>query len=145
MTAVALVRYDIEINLVSNIAEAIPPIYKEDGKIDTTATDDYHEFIINVFAVLDGNEFEIVEEETDPKGETSYCITAFKKSESTTENVKYIFSIKVLGQYSPEDFEVAKSKSIYRKPTWGVQNVIINGDIFDSYDEALEGLDKELM
>ena len=139
-------RYDIVINQVSGTAEAIPPVFKADGKIDLAAMDDYDEFIFHVFSVLDCHELEIIEEETDPETETSYCITAIGKSGSTAGTEKYVFSINMAGQYSPEAFESAKMKSLFHsKLTWAVRNVVINGDVFDSYDEALDGLDKKLM
>ena len=137
------VTYNIEINSVTD-KEAVPPFFKGDGEIDQAAMTEYDEFIINLFAVLYGNGYEIVDEETGPRGDTDYCITAFKKSELTTENVKCILFVSVSGHYSPEEFKTARLKSMYSKLTWGVQNVTVNGDIFGSYDEALEGIDKKL-
>lgn len=144
MADVTLIRYNIEVNLVSDTAD-VSPLFKADGKEDLAAETDYDEFRINLFAVLDENEYDIVDDETGPRGDTDYCITAFKKSELTGKGVKCIVFISVSGHCSSEEFKTAKLKAMYSKLTWGVQNVTVNGDIFGSYDEALEGLGKELI
>lgn len=136
------IRQNIAIHLVSNTAD-ISPVVKEDGSIDQAALAEYQEFLINIFAVLDEHELEVLDDETGHKSESFYCITAFKRSAAKV--LCYQFSIHLFGRYSPDAFEKAKLKqSFYQKQTWRLENVTVNGEEFDSYDGALEGIGRLL-
>ena len=108
--------------------------------------------MINNFAVLYGQEFEDVDEETGWKSETSYEIAAYREAESTGTNIKCIIFMRILDNPLPEGLEKDKSKremSEQPKPKkiqrWKVKSVSINGDAYDSYDEVLDGLEEKLV
>lgn len=151
-----IITYNVEVQLVSEVEAAINPIQKEDGSIDQAALAEYQEFLINVLAVLDEHEFEIIEDHESPRSETSYYISAFKKSESTSDNIKCVFFIRVSdhvlnkdtnqlrSEYYKSEAERLKQPKSKKKQTWRLKNIVVNGDTFDSYDAAIEEIGKRL-
>lgn len=79
-------RYKIEIHFVSNATD-ISSVLKTDDQDHTCAIDEYQEFLINIFAVLDEHEFNVLDEETGYQSEHSYCIVARNNSGSIVKNL----------------------------------------------------------
>ena len=149
MSETKVIQFNIKINMVSSIKASVLPMYKENGSLDEGALAEYQEFVINNFAVLDGQEFEDADEETGWKSESTFCITACKKMESTGTDIKCAIFINVANYPLPEGLEKSEIEKLkqgsYKKQIWWVKNVVINGDVFNSYDEALDGLEEKLM
>lgn len=136
----AFTEHHIEIHLVSN-APGISPVLKEADLEHTGTLDEYQEFKMNLFAVLDEQEFEVLDEGTGYQSEGCYCIAAVKEPGSTAEAPPCIISVRISGTYSPEAFEAAKARgSLHKKQTLRLEKITVNGKSFTGYYEALEGI-----
>lgn len=156
MKKVKIVKINVEINMSKEIAASIEPILRKDGSVDEAALGEYQEFLINVLSVLDENEYEVLEDRHSNQSDTSYCITAYKKSESTAQDIKCIIFIRIsdhalssyaqnnISNYHKREAERLKQPVSKTKQTWRFKNIIVNGDIFDSYDAALDEISRKL-
>lgn len=143
-TSAKIIRYDVEVQFVSECLTASKPLLKEDGTIDQAAMAEYEEFVLNTAAVLDEHEFVILEEREIPGNETSYCISAYKQTDSAAEDIKCVFFIRAsAGDKSETD--CPKKPVSKQKRVWRLQSIVVNGEAFDSYDDALDGIGKKLI
>lgn len=151
-----VIRYDIEVNLVTDLFAAISPIHREDGSIDELAYSEYQEFVFNVYSALDENEFEVIEIEDSTRSDTSYYFTAYRKSESSDNSIKCLFFIRISDHNIPKESEEGrrryyknkaeelKQPKTKKKQTWNLKDIIVNGSTYDSYEAALKGVGDRL-
>ena len=151
-----IIRFDIEVNLISDVSAAIKPIRREDGSTDSTALAEYQEFLINVLSVIDENDFEVIEDTESPFSATSYYITTYKKSESTMDSIKCIIFIRISDHnlseethkqrvnYYKSKADILKQPKSKKKQTWRFKNIVVNNETFDSYEDALDEIDNKL-
>ena len=136
----AFTEYHIEIHFLSDKPD-LSPVLKETDLEHTRAQGAYQEFRINLFAVLDEQEFEALEEGTGYQSDGCYRITAVKELGAAAEAPPCILSVRVTGTYAPEAFEPAKARqSLHQKHTLRLEKITVNGKSFTGYDEALEGI-----
>ena len=152
-----IIRFNIDVEFSTSIySSKIPPIYKDDGSIDQAAFAEYEEFIINVFSILDEVGYDVIEEHESSKSKISYYLSSYKKSESNKSDIKCIIFIRISDHQLREaskksrtnyykqladDMKQPKYKS---KQVWRFKNIVVNGDTFESYEDALEFLKQKL-
>lgn len=151
-------RYDIQVNFIAenDIEAAINPIVRDDGSIDESALSEYQEFLINVFSILDENEFEVIEDHESDRSSTSHYMSAYKKDALSGESIKCIIFIRISDHdlarrsedsrksYYKSEAERLKQPKSKKKQTWRFYNIVVNGQKFNSYDEALEAINRKL-
>ena len=154
-----LVKLNIEIFLepeMSEVAANIQPLYKENGILDSGAKADYDEFVMNVYALFDYYDFELLDLEESNRSSTSEYLTFYKKGESTASDIKCIIFIRISDhdlnnetksqrqryyEKKAEEYKQPKSKKHQR---WKFKSIVVNNTYFDSYDEALDAVERKL-
>lgn len=149
-----VLKIDIVVNYYSDVIMAtIPPIYDENGKLDVAALSEFQEFAINVVSVLDYNEFEPIDMTESDYSETSFYYTAYKRDESTNTNIKCLIFLRISDHNLKSETEKQR-KEYYRnkadelkqppwkqRQKWKFKSIVVNNETYNSYDEALEGLE----
>lgn len=157
-------EFDIEIVLeldqpywYDKVVSTIKPVKDSDGNIDEQALADYNDFITNLFGVLDSY-FEVVDFTQSPKdAKTSWYFWLFAKRADGTVATKVICRLRI-SDHEYEDYHdpkkeheyVEQESQKYKTPKdkpfqkWKVKSIIVNGDFYDSYDDALDSIDTQL-
>ena len=151
------IKFVIEVEFLDTIKSAIQPLLKSDGTVDEDAMKDYQEFLSKVIDVFDENGFNVKDIEKSSRSETSYYYTAIRKDEEANESIKCVIFFRVSDHElrknyeDNEDYDLERSRSRhyqeeankYKKPEskprqrWKFKKVLVNGQEFNSYDEAL--------
>lgn len=159
-------KLDIIVNLepiIDIAASSIHRIYNKDGSIDQWALIEYEDFVINVLALFDYYDFEVLDEQYSNKSKTSMYFTIYRKSESNEADIKCLFFIRISDhdyqekskenrketeknrtEYHKREAERLKQPKTKKRQKWKVRNIIVNDEIFDSYTEALDAVEKML-
>lgn len=156
---VRIYRINVEVTfeLFSDIAAAIQPLKHLDGSDDLRALELYDEFILNALAVFDDHDFEILEEHGSPfEGSHSYYCTLVKRDQLKDMKYKYILFVR-LSDHTNREASAASKRKFYHeeaqrlkqpttksKQTWRLKEITVNKDTYNSYDEALDDIDKRL-
>ena len=136
-------------------ATKILPLQKEREKYDKHAVDLYDEFIMDALAIFDYYDFVILNEHQSPYTKSEYY-TLVKKSQYEAQDYRYVLFIR-LSDHETE-VETKKSKMRYysaiadeikqpttkRKQVWRLKEIIVNNQHYNSYEAALEDIDKRL-
>ena len=138
-------------------SSSIKPIKLDTGEIDPIALDGYEDFVVNLRGILDYYGYEEIEDTH--KGnfsDTSQYSSFYKNTDSTKDNIEKIIFVRISDHELDEDskkgtreyhkYKVDESKqpTDKNKQKWRFRNLIVNGERYESYDEALEELDKRI-
>lgn len=136
-------------------ATKILPLQPDGEKYDKHAVDLYDEFIMDALAIFDYYDFVILNEHQSPYTKSEYY-TLVKKSQYEAQDYRYVLFIR-LSDHETE-VETKKSKMRYysaiadeikqpttkRKQVWRLKEIIVNNQHYNSYEAALEDIDKRL-
>lgn len=159
-------KLDIIVNLepITDIAaSSIHRVYNKDGSIDQWALIEYEDFVINVLALFDYYEFEVLDEKYSNKSKTSMYFTIYRKSESNEADIKCLFFVRISDhdykekskedrkktekhrkEYHEREAERLKQPKTKKRQKWKARNIIVNDETCDSYNEALDKVEKIL-
>lgn len=155
--SVRIYRMTIDVYVEQNdlIAAAIKPLQNPDGSDDILALEEYTDFIINALGVFDTHDFVVLEERESPYSH-SYYYALVKKDQYESASYKYILYVRLSDhmnrkeskhatrQYYNEKAQEQKQPKTKSKQVWRLKEITINKDTFNSYDEALDYIDKKL-
>ena len=144
------VYYGLECDVAASI-----PLLKTGDVYDPLALDLYEEFIINVLAIFDAHDFEILEEHESPYSKSNY-FSLVKKSDKLSNDYKYILFVRISDHNNRE--ETKKSKKNYyanladklKQPTtkskqrWKLKEIVVNNSRYFSYEDALTDIESRL-
>lgn len=147
----------VTFEMFDDIAANIQPLQHPDGSEDLRAVELYDEFIMNALAVFDDHDFEILDEHGSPfKGSHSYYCTLVKRDQLQDMQYKYILFIRLSDHKNREGSEAGRRKFYHdraqelkqpptkSKQTWRLKEITVNKDTYNSYEEALEDIDRRL-
>ena len=136
-------------------ASTIKPLYREDGTPDIGSISEYEEFIVNALEIFDRHDFEIIEEAESDRSHSIY-FSFVKHDDLEDKNYKYVLFVKVSDheisesskkgrqRYYSDQADKLKQPVSKKKQTWKFKDIIVNKQIFSSYEEALEEVEKRL-
>lgn len=142
-------------NPIISVSE-IKPLTREDGSIDELAVAEFDDFVTEVYAVLDCNGFEEAEPyaESNVEGSESRYFTMYKPRDAHGDYIKCVVYVRVSDHYTDKSrqkytnryhAEHVKelSQQLGKKIShWKAKNIVVNKQNFNSYDEAIEYLEK---
>lgn len=116
-------------------ASNIEPVRLANKQIDPVAFQEYEDFVENVLNLLVTYNMNVMELKPSPKSETSwytwFCPVALNGSVKS----EVVFKLRISDRY-----KLLKTKSGNQR--FKVMNVVVNNETFESYDEALDYVDK---
>ena len=127
------------------------------NKLSGLASSEFDEFTTNVYATLDYCGFEVTDVEySNVVNSNSTYFTAYKRSESTAKDIKCIIFIR-LSDHAMDDRkkkwqdtywknkaqELKQPKTKVRQK-WKFRSIVVNNEVYASYDEALEAIEQML-
>lgn len=134
----------------------INPILLPKGKIDEQALADYDAFIDNLYECL-AYYFDIVELEESPKSKTSWYFYLYAKNAKGEITTKFIVRLRVSDHVYPEYHSTEAEKTFvenrvqeFKRPNnkkyqrWKIYNIIVNGDKYENYDDALDDIEDKM-
>lgn len=142
LTRIYRVTITIDLEMCNPIAASIKPLEHADGSEDTLAMDEYTDFIINTLVLFDVHDFVVLEERESPYSHSYYC-TLVKKDDYGSADYKYILYIR-LSDHNNRKTQEQKQPKTKSKQTWRLKEITVNKDTFNSYDDALDYIDKIL-
>lgn len=148
-------RITVTIEYDVSVAVSIAPLRHEDGSPDQSAISEYEEFIINALEIFGEHDFEVVEEAESDRSHSMY-FSLVKHDDFTDKDYKYILFVRISDhqirdrikksrkQYYDRRANELKQPAVKKKQTWRFKEIIVNDQIFDSYDDALDEIDRRL-
>ena len=133
-------------------SKEITPLRREDGSIDELAVAEFDDFVTEVYAVLDCNGYEELDpyhERSNNDSESRY-FTMYKSEDETETSIKCAVYIRVSDHYLDKSrdkytkkYHAKHTKDLEQKvgkkiSHWKAKNIIVNNKTFNSYDEAIE-------
>lgn len=141
-------RITITVVYQNTVTASISPLLNADGSIDQGAVSEYEEFIVNVLEIFDRHDFEVIEE-----AESNYSHSIYysfvKHDDYDNKDYKYILFVRISDHSVRESSKVGRQKyyanhanqlkepKSKRKQTWKFKEIIVNNQLFDSYEDAL--------
>lgn len=136
-------------------ASSILPLQKPDGSYDEIALSEYDDFIIEALEIFSHHGLEVVEERESPRSKSVYY-SFVNADDFVADNYKYILFVRISDHANRQKTRAQKMKfydahaqelkkpATKSKQVWRLKEITVNGQIFSSYDEALDELDKQL-
>lgn len=158
---IRIYRINVEVimEMISPIAAAtkIRPLKHADGSDDIRAIDEFEDFIVNALAVFDEHDFEVIEEHKSPyKDSNSWYFTLVKRDQLAAKSYKYILFIRLSDHKNKETTDAGRQRFYSEvadrlkqpptkaRQTWRLKEITVNKDVYFSYEEALEDIDRRL-
>ena len=166
------IHIDVNIQILEGVevaASKIRPIYDEHGNIDRYALNEYENFIVNVYGLLDSKRFEEVEVQQSDHSKTSWYAWFYVKNKDGSINSNYIVRLRISDHINHARFsdktspEAARLKkyaeksesqhlqdfaNLHKQPCdkssnqkYYATDIVINGDTFSDYLDAFEAVD----
>lgn len=158
------------VNLEYLIASSIKPVKLANKQIDPVAFQEYEDFVENVLNLLVTYNMHVMELKPSPKSETSWYTWFYPTDSNGDMKSKVIFKLRISDHFhhwihkqgkSQKDADrlMKQSEARYNQETanryklletkpgnqrFKVMNVVVNSKTFESYDEALDYVDKLL-
>ena len=149
------INVDVELWLTDKIAAAIQPLQLPDGTDDIKAIEEFEEFIINALGVFDAHDFVVLKEQESPYS-NSWYYSLVKKDQYEAKQYKYILFIRLSdhfnrdasrvqkAEYYSKQAEELKQPETKTKQVWRLKEITVNKETYNSYEEALDAIDKRL-
>lgn len=152
-----VVEFEIEFNgnIFTSVSDILP-IRLEDGTIDKVALDEYEDFVVNLWSLLDFLGYEELDVNDSIFSETSWYVATFKNTVSSKDNIEKIIFIRISDheiseetrkqrkEYYKREAERLKQPKEKDKQKWRFKNIVVNGERYSSYDDALDDLEKRI-
>ena len=123
----------------------IRPIVTAEGEIDDQALSDYNGFILELLFELEDAVLIVIDEHDSNFSETSKYYTLADEEQFHNENMKFIIYLRVSDhvlKLTKEQKKLInqkrKEESSKLKVKWKVRNIVVNDNLFTSYDDAIE-------
>ena len=138
-----LVTFEVDNQLLESTP--IRPIMTAEGEIDDQALSDYYCFILELLFELDDAGLVVIDEHNSNISETSKYYTLADEEQFKNDDMKYIIYLRISDhvlQLTEKQKKLInqkrKEESSKLKVKWKVKNVVVNDNLFTSYDEAIE-------
>lgn len=155
---VRIFRFTIDViyeesNLIS--ASSIEPLRDDKGVYNEVALNEYNSFLINALGIFDYHDFDVIEEHDSPYSE-SYYAALVKKDQVEKADYKYILFVRLSDhdirkeakkgrtRFHNDEAERLKQPTSKTKQLWKFKEIVVNKNTFDSYEAALDYIDKQL-
>lgn len=148
-------RYYVPVQVTSSI-DPVQPNYPIDKSIDEQALADYDSFIEDSREEIESMDREIVEQNKSNKSPTSRYFTLVDLTQHVEHSIQYMIFLRISDHF-PTDTDDEEHREIdqairqHRDSTkarlsaeqghrvvWKVRQIIVNGERYSSYDEALD-------
>lgn len=156
LTPIRRFTVDIVFEMNSDVAaSSILPLQNPDGSYDEIALSEYDSFIIEALEIFSHHGLEVLEERESPQSKPVYY-SFVDADELGSDDYKYILFVRISDHANRRKTRAQKMKfydahaqelkrpATKSKQVWRLKEITVNGQIFDSYEDALEALDKQL-
>ncbi len=123
-----------------------------DGEIDQQALGDYLAFVLEALSELDDAGLEVIEQHDSKSSETSKYFTLADEGQYKNGDMKYIIYLRISDHVlnlNKDQKKILKQKRIddssKLKVKWKVRQIMVNNEIFSTYDEAVEYVGKKAL
>ena len=133
----------------------ILPLQNPDGSYDELALSDYEDFIIEVLELFYHHGLDVLEERESPFSKSAYY-SLVRTEDMKNADYKFILFIRLSDhenrqktrtqkmKFYDEHAQELKQPSSKRHQLWKLKEITVNRQTFNTYEEALDAIDKRL-